>query len=77
MVAWGVKISLQAEQCAPAVSPAFVQVGAVAGSVTSVCPSAGRTDCCIRIVSQAEQYLPIEKPASVQVGAIASTVIAV
>ena len=77
MVAWGVKISLHTEQCAPAVRPASVQVGAIAESVTEVCPSAGRTDCCIRIVSQAEQYLPIVKPASVQVGDIASTVSAV
>ena len=50
-------ISLQTEQCAPAVSPAFEQVGATAGSVTEVCGFFSTVTSSVEIrQSQAEQY---------------------
>ena len=69
--------SPQAEQCLPPVSPVVEQVGAIASSITSVCPSASTISCATKISPQTEQCLPSVRPVLVQVGATASVVASV
>ena len=58
-------------------SPVVVQVGATAGSSTSVWPSASTISCATRTSLHTEQCLPSVSPVSVQVGAFASSITSV